>query len=159
MSVTFQNTIEQLKSEINIKEVELLDDANDLLVKDVRPNFKIIGPKYGNEMKSIVEVIKNLNSEQVNLLEEKKELNILVNKKNIILDINDVDVIYKDIEGWEVAKNSDTTIALDVTITQKLKNEGVARELVNRIQNHRKDSGLEVTDRIDIILKNELMHF
>ena len=150
-----KNTIEQLKSEINIKKVELLDDANDLLVKEVRPNFKIIGPKYGKEMKSIVDVVKNLNSEQVNLLEEKKELNILVNKKNIILDINDVDVIYKDIEGWEVAKNSDTTIALDVTITQKLKNEGVARELVNRIQNYRKDSGLEVTDRIDIILKSE----
>ena len=136
-----QNTIEQLKSEINIKEVELLDDANDLLVKDVRPNFKIIGPKYGNEMKSVVDVIKNLNSQQINLLEEKKELNILVNKKNIILDITDVEVFYKDIEGWEVAKNSDMTIALDVTITQKLKNEGLARELVNRIQNHRKDKG------------------
>ena len=67
-----QNTIEQLKSEINIKEVELLDDANDLLVKDVRPNFKIIGPKYGKEMKSVVDVIKNLNSQQINLLEEKK---------------------------------------------------------------------------------------
>ena len=115
-----QNTIEQLKSEINIKEVELLDDANDLLVKDVRPNFKIIGPKYGKEMKSVVDVIKNLNSHQINLLEE-KELNIFVNKKNIILDINDIEVFYKDIEGWEVAKNSDTTIALDVTITQKLK--------------------------------------
>ena len=150
-----KNAIEQLKSEINIKEVELLDDANDLLVKEVRPNFKIIGPKYGNEMKSVVEVIKNLNSEQVNFLEEKKELNILVNKKNIILDITDVEVFYKDIEGWEVAKNSEMTIALDVTITQKLKNEGVARELVNRIQNYRKDSGLEVTDRIDIILKSE----
>ena len=150
-----KNAIEQLKSEINIKEVELLDDANDLLVKDVRPNFKIIGPKYGNEMKSIVEDIKNLNSEQVNLLEEKKELNILVNKKNIILDIADVEVFYKDIEGWEVAKNSEMTIALDMTINHKLKNEGVARELINRIQNHRKDKGLEVTDRIDILLKSE----
>ena len=106
-------------------------------------------------MKSIVDVVKNLNSEQVNLLEEKKELNILVNKKNITLDITDVEVFYKDIEGWEVAKNSEMTIALDVTITQKLKNEGVARELVNRIQNHRKDKGLEVTDRIDILLKSE----
>ena len=150
-----KNAIEQLKSEINVKEVELLDDANDLLVKEVRPNFKIIGPKYGKEMKSVVEVVKNLNSEQVNLLEEKKELNILVNKKNIILDISDVEVFYKDIEGWEVAKNSEMTIALDVTITQKLKNEGVARELVNRIQNQRKDNGLEVTDRIDILLKSE----
>ncbi len=150
-----KNAIEQLKSEINVKEVELLDDANDLLVKEVRPNFKIIGPKYGKEMKSVVEVVKNLNSEQVNLLEEKKELNILVNKKNIILDITDVEVFYKDIDGWEVAKNSEMTIALDVTITQKLKNEGIARELVNRIQNQRKDNGLEVTDRIDILLKSE----
>jgi len=150
-----KNAIEQLKSEINVKEVELLDDANDLLVKEVRPNFKIIGPKYGKEMKSVIEVVKTLNSEQVNLLEEKKELNILINKKNIILDITDVEVFYKDIEGWEVAKNSEMTIALDVTITQKLKNEGVARELVNRIQNQRKDNGLEVTDRIDILLKSE----
>ena len=126
-----------------------------MLVKDARPNFKIIGPKYGKEMKSVVDAIKNLNSYQINLLEEKKELNIYVNKKNIILDIGDIEVFYKDIEGWEVAKNSDMTIALDMTITQKLKNEGLARELVNRIQNHRKDEGLEVTDRIDIILKNE----
>jgi len=144
---------EQLKGEINIKEVELLDDANALLVKDIRPNFKVLGPRFGSELKSVVQLISKLNSEQINTLEENGQLEVQLNEKNIILEQSDVDVFFKDIEGWQVAQAGGMTVALDMMISPTLKKEGIARELVNRIQNHRKDSGLEVTDNIDIYLK------
>ena len=145
----------QLKGEINIKTIELLDDANSLLVKEVKPNFKLLGPRFGKEIKSVVQLIQNLNSMQVNQLEEKGTLEVILNEKNIILDRSDVEVYFKDIEGWQVAQGSGMTVALDMTLTPALRQEGIARELVNRIQNFRKDSGFEVTDKIEIFLKND----
>jgi len=135
--------------------VELLDDANALLVKDIRPNFKALGPRFGSDLKMIVQLINQLNSKQISELEENGELEVKLNEKNVILESSDVEVYFKDIEGWQVAQGSGLTVALDMTISPALKKEGIARELVNRIQNHRKDSGLEVTDKIDIFLKNE----
>ena len=146
---------DQLKGEINVKTVEILDDADSLLVKEVKPNFKLLGPRFGKEVKSVVQLIQSLTSEQVNQLEEKGTLEVLLNEKNIILDRSDVEVYFKDIEGWQVAQGSGMTVALDMTISPELRQEGIARELVNRIQNFRKDSGFEVTDKIEIHLKND----
>ena len=147
--------VNQLKMEINIKEVELLNDANALLVKDIRPNFKTLGPRYGSELKDIVKLISQLSPQQINEIEENRQLKVKFNKKNIILESSDVEVFFKDIEGWQVAQGAGMTVALDMSLSPELKKEGIARELVNRIQNHRKDSGLEVTDKIDIFIKNE----
>ena len=150
-----ERIIAQLKSEINLKEIELLDDASALLVKEVRPNFKTLGPRFGKDLKSVVQVISQLETEQINLFEEKGQLEVQLNEKNIILESSDVEILFKDIEGWQVAQGAGMTVALDITLSPELKKEGIARELVNRIQNHRKDSGLEVTDRIEIFLKKE----
>ena len=147
--------VNQLRMEINIKEVELLNDANALLVKDIRPNFKTLGPRYGSELKDIVKLISQLSPQQINEIEENRQLKVKLNEKNIILESSDVEVFFKDIEGWQVAQGAGMTVALDMSLSPELKKEGIARELVNRIQNHRKDSGLEVTDKIDIFIKNE----
>jgi len=151
-----ERIVAQLKSEINLKEIELLDDANALLVKEVRPNFKTLGPRFGKDLKSVVQVISQLDTEQINLFEEKGQLEVQLNEKNIILESSDVEILFKDIEGWQVAQGAGMTVALDITLSPELKKEGIARELVNRIQNHRKESGLEVTDRIEIFLKKEV---
>ena len=150
-----EKIVNQLKMEINIKEVELLNDANALLVKDIRPNFKTLGPRYGSELKDIVKLISQLSPKQINEIEENKQLKVKFNEKNIILESSDVEVFFKDIEGWQVAQGAGMTVALDMSLSPELKKEGIARELVNRVQNHRKDSGLEVTDKIDIFIKNE----
>ncbi len=150
-----EQIVSQLKVEINIKEVELLDDANALLVKDIRPNFKTLGPRFGSELKDVIKLISQLTTEQINEIEEKRQLEVQINEKNIILESSDVEIFFKDIEGWQVAQGGGMTVALDMKLTPELKKEGIARELVNRVQNHRKDSGLEVTDKIDIFLKNE----
>ena len=149
-----ERIISQLKGEINIKEVELLDDANALLVKDIRPNFKALGPRFGSELKGVVQLISRLSPKQINEIEEKRQLEVQLNEKNIILENSDVEVFFKDIEGWQVSQGGGMTIALDMKLSPELKKEGIARELVNRVQNHRKNSGLEVTDKIDIFLKD-----
>ena len=164
MIIPFKNQIErsriecvvsQLKGEINIKEVELLDDANAILVKDIRPNFKTLGPRFGGELKDVIQLISQLSPKQINEIEEKSRLKVKLNEKNIILESSDVEIFFKDIEGWQVAQGGGITVALDMKLSPELKKEGIARELVNRVQNHRKDRGLEVTDKIDIFLKNE----
>ena len=146
---------EQLKGEINIKIIEFLDDANSLLVKEVKPNFKALGPRFGKDVRAIVDVIQGLSNEQITQLEENGILKVELNKKNVILEQSDVEVYFKDIEGWQVAQGNGMTVALDMTLTPELIREGIARELINRIQNFRKDSGLEVTDKIDVFLKKE----
>ena len=150
-----ESITEQLKGEINIKIIEFLDDANSLLVKEVKPNFKALGPRFGKDVKAIVDIIQGLSNEQITQLEENDMLKVELNKKNIILKRSDVEVYFKDIEGWQVAQGNGMTVALDMTLTPELIREGIARELINRIQNFRKDSGLEVTDKIDVFLKKE----
>ncbi len=150
-----ERIVSQLKGEINIKEVELLDDANAILIKDIRPNFKTLGPRFGSELGVVVRLISQLSPEQIDEIEEKSQLEVKLNEKKIILEISDVEVFFKDIEGWQVAQGGGMTVALDMKLSPELKKEGIARELVNRVQNHRKNSGLEVTDKIDVFLKNE----
>ena len=137
-----------IKSEVNVKEIELLDDASGILVKQIKPNFKVLGPKFGKDMKLIASKISAFTQEDIAILEKEGEVSVEVNDKIINLVSDDVEISSKDIEGWLVANSEGLTVALDVRISEDLRKEGVARELINRIQNARKDSGLEVTDRI-----------
>ena len=142
-----------IKSEVNVKEIELLDDASGILVKQIKPNFKALGPRFGKDMKLIANEIQKFNQESIATLEKTGQYNLQINDKIITLEMADVEISSQDIEGWLVANSEGLTVALDVTITPELKKEGIARELVNRIQNIRKDSGFEVTDKIDIIFE------
>ena len=141
-----------IKHEVNIKEVELLEDASDILVKQIKPNFKALGPRFGKDMKLIASAVNNFTSEDINKMEQNASFELDINGKNITLGLDDVEITSQDIEGWLVANEGLLTVALDVTINEDLRREGIARELVNRIQNLRKDSGFEVTDRIDVQL-------
>ena len=141
---------EQIKTEINVKELELLDDTSTILVKEIKPNFKTLGPRFGKEIGSIVNTIKSLSEEQIRQLEEQRQIELNVNEKNIILEDSDVEISTKDIAGWLIATAQGTTVALDSTLNEGLVEEGISRELVNRIQNIRKDAGLEVTDKIAV---------
>ena len=151
-----QKVQEQLMQEINVKEIELLEDANALLVREVKPNFKVLGPKYGPLMKTVVAAIHNLSTTQIQQLEEGQSTPIGIDdKQNIELNPEDIEIYFKDIEGWQVAQGNGLTVALDITLTPELIDEGIARELVNRIQNIRKDSGFEITDTIEITIQEE----
>jgi isoleucyl-tRNA synthetase len=143
-----------IKHEVNIKEIQLMEDASDILIKQIKPNFKALGPKFGKDMRFIAAEVQKFNQEDINKIEKDKNISIEVNGKNLTLDIADVEISSKDIEGWLVANEGALTVALDVTISEELRKEGVARELVNRIQNARKDTGLEVTDKIKLTVLN-----
>lgn len=144
-----------IKHEVNIKEIELLQDASDILVKQIKPNFKALGPRFGKDMKLIASTINNFSAEDIKNIEQNGSLNVEINGKSITLELDDVEITSQDIEGWLVANEGALTVALDVKISEELRKEGIARELVNRIQNLRKDSGFEVTDRIDVQLQND----
>ena len=144
-----------IKHEVNIKEIELLEDASDILVKQIKPNFKVLGPRFGKDMKLISNAIRAFSAKDIKKIEQNGTLDVEINGKNITLGLDDVEITSQDIEGWLVANEGALTVALDVTITEELREEGIARELVNRIQNLRKDSGFEVTDRIDVKLQND----
>jgi len=147
-----------IKHEVNVKEIELLEDASEILVKQIKPNFKTLGPRFGKDMKLIANTISKLTSGDIKKIEQSGSLNVDINGKIVTLGLDDFEITSQDIEGWLVANEGTLTVALDVTITDELRKEGIARELVNRIQNLRKDSGFEVTDRIDVKLqKNEEM--
>jgi len=139
-----------IKSEVNVKEVQVLGDASDILVKQIKPNFKVLGPRFGSDMKAIAQKIQNFDSNDIKNIEEKGKLDVEIHGKIIILELSDVEITSRDIEGWLVASSGRLTVALDVTLTEDLKQEGIARELVNRIQNLRKESGFELTDRIAV---------
>ena len=141
---------EQLYSEINIKSIELIDDDSNILVKEIKPNFKLLGPRFGKDMVKVVGKINAFGETEIRILEQEGKIEIPLNEKNIILDLSEVEITSKDIEGWLVAHGNGLTVALDISLTEDLINEGIARELVNRIQNIRKDAGLEVTDKINI---------
>ena len=144
-----------IKSEVNVKEIEMIDDASGILVKNIKPNFRTLGPKFGKDMKHVVSAVNKLEPADITAIERDGEINIEVNGKMTTLQLDDVEITSQDIEGWLVASNAGLTVALDVTLNDELKKEGIARELVNRIQNLRKDSGFEVTDKIDIKIKKD----
>lgn len=141
-----------IRAEVNVKDIVLLDDASGVLVKKIKPNFKVLGPKFGKDMGLISKEIQSLTQEQINLLDKEGSLPLVYSGNSVILTLDDVEITSQDIEGWLVANADGITVALDINITPELKREGIARELVNRIQNLRKDSGLDVTDRIIVRL-------
>lgn len=144
-----------IKSEVNVKEISLIDDASGILIKQIKPNFKVLGPRFGKDMKLISSEIAKLGQADIQKMERLGEINMVINGKDVTLGIDEVEISSQDIEGWLVASSGAITVALDVTITEELRNEGVARELVNRIQNLRKDSGFDVTDKIDVKLQKD----
>ncbi|UOY09189.1 isoleucine--tRNA ligase [Muricauda sp. SCSIO 64092] len=147
--------VDLIRSEVNVKEVELMEDASEILVKKIKPNFKVLGPKFGKEMKQIAAAVNQLEQSAIQKIEQEGKIMLQLENKSINLQLSDVEITSQDIEGWLVASSGPLTVALDVTIDDELKREGIARELVNRIQNLRKESGLEVTDKIDLkILKD-----
>jgi isoleucyl-tRNA synthetase len=137
-------------SEVNVKELELLTDGAGMLVKSIKPNFKTIGPKYGKQMKAIAGLVAGFTQEDIASVESKSGWNGEVEGTVIELDMEDFEINAQDIPGWLVASEGGITVALDITLSPELKAEGLAREVVNRIQNMRKDSGFEVTDRIAV---------
>ena len=137
-------------SEVNVKELEILKDVSGVLVKKVKPDFKKLGPKYGKLMKQIAGAVAQFGQEDIARLEADGKYILNIADQEVELLAEDVEISTEDIPGWLVMTENGVTVALDITISEELKNEGIARELVNRIQNLRKDSGLEVTDRISL---------
>lgn len=143
--------VEQLiLSEVNVKELEYLTETAGVLVKKIKPNFKTLGPKYGKLMKQISAAIATFSQEEIAIIEEQGSYTIEVDNQPIVLENDDVEILSEDIPGWLVATEGRITIALDITISEQLKQEGIARELINRIQNLRKEKGFEVTDKIEL---------
>jgi len=148
-------TIENIVlSEVNVKEVEYLTDTTNVISKKIKPNFKTLGPKYGKQMKQISGAVAKLTQTDIANLEKENSFSITIADQTIILTKEDVEITTEDIPGWLVATDGDLTIALDILISDELKQEGIAREFINKIQNLRKDSGFEVTDRISVKIEN-----
>ena len=143
-------------SEINVKEIEYLTEDSGILVKRIKPNFKSLGPKFGKLMKQIAAAVNQFSQDDIKTLEKDGVYKLSIDGNEVEINIEDAEISTQDIPGWSVANQDDLTVALDITITENLQKEGLARELVNRIQNHRKDVGFEVTDRIKVkIIKSE----
>ena len=152
LSQTFSDNINHVKdlilSEVNVKELKLLEEGNGVLVKSIKPNFKTIGPKFGKQMKAISAIVNQMTADDIAKVEANQGWNGEVDGESISLDMEDFEILAQDIPGWLVSVEGGLTVALDITISEELRAEGIARELVNRVQNLRKDSGLEITDRI-----------
>ena len=142
-----------IAAEVNVKEVEILDDTSSILVKEIKPNFKTLGPRFGKDMKLVAQAIQNFNEGQIQELEKQGVLTIQLDNKKCTLVATDVVISSKDVAGWLVASEQGVTVALDVQMNETLRLEGMARELVNRLQNMRKDLGFEVTDTIQVTLQ------
>lgn len=139
---------ELILGEVNVKSIEFIDDTSGILVKKIKPNFKKLGREHGSKMKEISQAIAKLEQEEINSIERNNGLQLNLNGLSINLTLEDVEISSEDIPGWLVANDGTLTVALDVTITEQLKQEGLARDMVNRIQNLRKEMGLDVQDKI-----------
>ncbi len=163
LPVTGEHIREQLSkvsglilSEVNVKELEYLDESAGFLVKKIKPNFKTLGPKYGKLMKEIAARVADFTQDDIIRLEQQGQYGIQIGDEKVEITLADVDIITEDIPGWVVSNQGNVTVALDITVTDMLWQEGIARELVNRIQNIRKDRGFEVTDKINLQLQKNL---
>ncbi len=155
MQENIQGVSDIILSEINVKEIEFLGEDSDFLTKQIKPNFKTLGPKFGKDMRLIAAEVPKFTSSDIKKIEKEGCFKI---NKNITLDISDVEITSADIPGFLVASNDGITVALDITLSDKLKEEGLAREFINRIQNLRKQNGYEVTDKVEILVeKNDAL--
>ena len=153
MQQQLQSVSHLICSELNVKQVEFLSADNNLLVKKIKPNFKTLGPRYGKVMKALGAAIAAFSQEQIAALERDGECHVMVDNTDCHITLADVEIATQDIPGWVVANEGSLTVALDITLSPALVDEGIARELVNRIQNIRKE-GFEVTDRINVVLQS-----
>ena len=136
--------------EVNVKDIELIEKTTGLITKRIKPNFKTLGPKYGKYMKQIAALVATFSQEQIAQVESGAVTQLEIDGALLDVAVEDFDITSEDMPGWLVASEGKLTVALDITVTDELRKEGVARELVNRIQNIRKESGLEVTDKISV---------
>lgn len=137
-----------IRSEVNVKAVEYLTDTAGFIKKKIKPNFKALGARMGAKMKAAAAAISALEQADILLLEQRGSYNLMLDSETVVITTQDVDIIAEDVPGWSVANKDTLTVALDITVTPELQEEGIARELVNRVQKERKDAGLELTDRI-----------
>ena len=145
-----------IMSEVNVKDIKFVDGAAGVLVKKVKCDFKKMGPKFGKQMKDVAAAVAEMSQEAIAELEKNGSYTLQLDGTDVLVEATDVEIFSEDIPGWLVANEGKLTVALDVTVTEELRREGIARELVNRIQNIRKSSGLEITDKIKITLsKNQ----
>ena len=144
-----------IKSEVNVKEIELLENTTGVITKRIKPNFKTLGPKYGKYMKQISALVASFSQEDIVAVESNPVTEIEVGGERLQLTREDFDIVSEDMPGWLVASEGKLTVALDITVTEQLRREGTAREFINRIQNIRKDSGFEVTDKIRVVIAED----
>ena len=154
MKAQIEKVSHLIKSEVNIKEIEFLSPDNNILVKNVKPNFKTLGKKYGKQMKQIQVYFTNMSQDEIHAYEKNNGTHLVVDGVDVELTLEDALISTQDIPGWAVTSQDDLTVALDMTITDELMQEGLAREIVNRVQNLRKTGGFEVTDRIELFVEN-----
>ena len=157
-----QESIEAVKqlilSEVNVKEMKFVENTAGILVKRIKPDFKKLGPRYGKIMKPLAAAIQQMSQDDINAFENAGSFALKVNDQDVQLDRADVEIISEDIPGWLVANEGRLTVALDITVTEELRKEGLARELVNRVQNLRKSSGFDITDKVNLfILSNDMI--
>jgi len=157
-----QESIEAVKNlilnEVNVKELKFVDNAAGILVKKIKPDFKKLGPRYGKIMKALAAAIQAMSQDEINAFEKAGTFTLTVEGQEAMIERADVEIISEDIPGWLVANEGRLTVALDITVTENLRKEGLARELVNRIQNLRKSSGYDITDKISVtVLSNDGM--
>ncbi|MDD2475569.1 MAG: isoleucine--tRNA ligase [Dysgonamonadaceae bacterium] len=141
-------------SEVNVKELNFVDSTNAMLVKRIKPDFKKLGPRYGKIMKQLAVAIQEMSQTDITQLEKNETFQLNVNGEEVIIELSDTEIISEDIPGWLVANQEKLTVALDVNLSDDLLKEGIARELVNRIQNLRKTQDFEITDRINIAISS-----
>ncbi len=153
MKAQIEKVSHLIKSEVNIKEIEFLSPDNNILVKNVKPNFKTLGKKYGKQMKQIQAYFTNMSQDEIHAFEKNGGTHLDVDGVDVELTLEDALISTQDIPGWAVTSQDDLTVALDMTITDELMQEGLAREIVNRVQNLRKTGGFEVTDRIELLIE------
>ena len=149
-----ESMIDLLKNELNVKEIEVVDNENSNLVKRVKVDFKKLGPKYGKVMKELAKAISAMTQPEIASLEVKGEYTFPNIEGSPVVTLEDVEVIPEDIPGWLVANDGNITVALDITVTPELRTEGIAREIINRIQNLRKSKDFEITDKIEVVLND-----
>jgi len=146
---------ELIKSEVNVKEIELIGNSSGILIKKAKPNFKTLGPKLGKKLSKVITRINQLNDLDIEKIESGSSIIVDIDGDELVLEPTDIEIVSEDIEGWLVASEKGITVALDITLNERLINEGICRELVNKIQTLRKDSGLQVTDKIILKIQKD----
>lgn len=157
LNAAFAERLEAVKSlvlsEVNVKEIEFMSGESGILVKNIKANFKLLGKRFGSQMKAVAEAVTRLSQDDIRNAEQQNEVKLMLDGEAVSLTLEEVEISTQDIPGWLVTSENGITVALDITISEELRQEGIAREFVNRIQNLRKESGLDVTDKIALQIK------